>query len=87
MGTVFTQSTLDTTLLGVGTARYTVLDTDNVRGNASALGEELVMVGEPAPAYNSRIGAGVEALATVNLRNGATVTVRGLHVDLGFDLA
>jgi hypothetical protein len=83
-GTVFTQSTFDTTLLGVSTARYTVLDSDNVRRNASALGEELVLVGEPAPTYNSRLGTGSEVLATLTLRSGATVTVRALQFDLGF---
>lgn len=85
VATGFTQSSFDGVVTGVATATYTVLDTDNVRRNASALGEELVFVGQAAPRYNSLLGTrGTEVLATVSLRNGATVAVRGLQFDLGF---
>ncbi len=84
VGTAFTQQTFDGSLLSSGTARSTVLDADNVRRNASALAEELVLLGEPAPRYDNLLGTqGTEVLATVSLRNGSTLAVRGLLFDLG----
>ncbi len=80
-GTVFTQATFDGVVTNTITQRYTVLDTDNVRHNASAVDEELVLVGDQAPTYNNRGIAGVEVIANVLLRNGTTVTVRAMEAD------
>lgn len=83
VGTVFTQATFDGVVTNTSTQRYTVLDTDNVRRNASAVDEELVLVGDPAPTYNNRGIAGVEVIANVRLSDGATVAVRALEADSG----
>jgi hypothetical protein len=82
VGTVFTQSTIDGTPSSSGTERHTVVDADGIRRNAGAVAEELVFLGEPATRYTNRVGTqGLEVLATVSLRNGATVDVRGLRFD------
>ncbi|WP_380169556.1 hypothetical protein [Jannaschia sp. R86511] len=49
----------------------TVYDADAVRGNADALAEELVLPRVSVPE--------TEVIATVNLRSGATVAVRGIR--------
>jgi hypothetical protein len=86
-GTVFTQQTFDNAVISSGTAVHTVLDADNIRRNASAVGEELVFAIAPAPTYNNLLGTrGTEVTASVSLSNGATVTARGLRftVDFGY---
>jgi hypothetical protein len=82
-GSAFVQSTFDGTTISTRTERYTVLDADAVRRNAGAIGEELIFLGEPRPRYSNLLGfGGTDVLATVNLRSGATVTVRGVQFDV-----
>lgn len=82
-GTAFIQSTFDGVTISTRTQRYTVLDADNIRRNAGAIGEELVFLGEPRARYNNLLGyGGTDVLATVTLRNGATVAVRGVQFDV-----
>ncbi len=83
VGTAFIQSTFDGVTIGTRTERYTVLDADDIRRNAGAIGEELVFLGEATPRYNNLLGfGGTDVLATVNLRSGATVAVRGVQFDV-----
>jgi hypothetical protein len=85
VGSAFTQSTFGDDIIATGTARLTVLDADDVRRNAGALGEELVFGAEPAPTYTNLLGTqGTEVLATVSLRGGTTVAARGLRFDTNF---
>lgn len=80
-GAAFTQTFFGADPLGAGAQRHTVVDADNVRRNASAPEEELVFFGDPAPTYVSRLIPGADVLATVSLRNGSTVTVRGVRTE------
>jgi hypothetical protein len=81
VGTAFTQSFFDGAPLSTQTQRFTVLDADNVRRNASAPDEELVFFGDPAPTYVSRMIPGTDVLATVSLSNGSTAVVRGVRTE------
>ena len=45
VGTTFQQSTYGATVLGSGTAPFTVYDADAIRGNSDAAAEELVLLG------------------------------------------
>ena len=64
---------------GAGVTRVTVLDADDIRGNADTAEEELAVRGNPAPRYPGRIYVqGVEVVATVTLRSGATLSLNAL---------
>jgi len=64
---------------GAVATRVTVLDTDDIRGNADAVAQELAVPGEPAPRYPGRLNVqGAEVVATVTLRSGALLSVNAL---------
>ena len=68
-------------MLSTGTARHTVYDADNVRGNADSPAEELVLIGtSPLSGDTSRLNSpGTEVVVTVTLRSGVLAAVRGLR--------
>lgn len=65
---------------GSGTQRFTVLDADDIRGNADSTSEELVFPGEPARNYTRTLGTqGIEVNAIARLSDGTLVEVLGLR--------
>lgn len=87
VGTAFVLDTFGDAVMGSGTARLTVQDADTLRDNAGAPAEELVLAGEPTSNFRSTQlvgGAATEVLATVSLRSGASVAVRGVTYRLDF---
>ena len=78
-GDAFRQVTNFGLLGGAVATRVTVLDADDIRGNADTVAEELAVLGEPAPRYPGRLNVqGAEVVATVTLRSGALLSVNAL---------
>jgi hypothetical protein len=75
-GDAFRQVTNFGLLGGAVATRVTVLDADDIRGNADTVAEELAVLGEPAPRYPGRLNVqGAEVVATVTLRSGSRVAL------------
>ncbi|MGJ7440507.1 hypothetical protein [Aquipuribacter sp. MA13-6] len=75
-GATFEVETSGSTVYASRTSTRNVYDADAVRGNADALAEELVLPRVSVPE--------TEVIATVTLRSGATVAVRGLRYQTNF---
>lgn len=82
-GATFQECTYRATVTGAGAARYTVYDADAVRGNADAVGEELVLAdlgGLPSDNVPVRLPTpGTDVVVTMTLRSGTLTTVRGVR--------
>ncbi|WP_380165124.1 hypothetical protein [Jannaschia sp. R86511] len=81
VGRAFQQATSGSTVMNTGVGTHTVYDADAVRDNADALAEELVLIGRPPTTIDTSrlVTPGTEVLATVTLRSGAFLTVRGIR--------
>ncbi len=77
VGSMFQENMFGATTLSSQTVRRTVLDADAIRGNGDSPGDELVLADNGAPIWTPA----AEVLATVTLRNGAFVAVRGLRYE------
>ncbi len=82
-GATFQESRYGVNVTGAGTARYTVYDADSIRGNADAVGEELLLAdlgGQPSTRVPFRlVTPGTDVVVTVALRSGTFPTVRGVR--------